>query len=335
MPTNNSYPLNCTNNTTAKIRSGTHWKNFTNDTTSSSILGPEIYPVKYNIVGMSKYNPSPPSQDANEFRARPLKHWRLQYKDTNNVSGSSKLRDQSYFNRKYLIGQMERPGSTIVKASVSTESDCDKCNIGPHGLMSPLLGKVNNVGINNKHSAMYSNNTSQSSCIKKCVPICDPPSKAKKRVQYPSRLSKGGLCEKPYYQSNLNYLKSRCKKEIINQNNSQYAQQGAVSSSSRLLRLKLNTINTNANSVGDSYGKSAYHALAYSGRPDAPFVNKQKMNAGGYAKKCDTNLYHLYKPGGGNPTTSALNTINNERTIGHYNPGSEYPGSNSNFIFMS
>ena len=96
MPTNNSYPLNCTNNTTAKIRSGIHWKNFTNDTSSPSILGPITHPVKYNIVGMSKYKPQvPSSQDANEFRARPIKHWRLQYKDTKNDS------EQTYFNRYF------------------------------------------------------------------------------------------------------------------------------------------------------------------------------------------------------------------------------------------
>ena len=70
-------------------------------------------------------------------------------------------------------------------------------------------------------------------------------------------------------------------------NNCQFSQQGGVSSSSRLLRLKLNTINSSANSVNKSYGKSTASALSYSGRPQAPFVNKDKMNAGGYIKKKD------------------------------------------------
>lgn len=128
-------------------------------------------------------------------------------------------------------------------------------------------------------------------------------------------------------------------------NNCQFAQQGGVSSSSRLLRLKLNTINSSANSVNEAYGESTASALAYSGRPQAPFVNKDKMNAGGYIKKtdyvwvlpitdattgtiirydpsyegapgarkvlsklpCDNNLYFLYRPGGGNPVTSVMN----------------------------
>jgi len=70
-------------------------------------------------------------------------------------------------------------------------------------------------------------------------------------------------------------------------NNCQFSQQGGVSSSSRLLRLKLNTINSSANSVNKAYGKSTASALSYSGRPEAPFVNKDKMNAGGYIKKKD------------------------------------------------
>ena len=211
--------------------------------------------------------------------------------------------------------------------------------------------------------------------VQSCVNICDPPTKAKKRVRTSSRINNPALCQRPYYTNNSSYLRSRCKTFTQNEyhydsqidravglpepnascgkgwkinttennkvkvdgklapstlkpgccgksaacskayrsrcpsqklkkdcngnitscqniiyykpNNCQFAQQGGVSSSSRLLRLKLNTINSNANSIGNSYGKSAGSALAYSGRPDAPFINKQKMNAGGYIKNKD------------------------------------------------
>ena len=199
-----------------------------------------------------------------------------------------------------------------------------------------------------------------------CVNICDPPTKARKRVRTSSRINNPALCQRPYYTDSASYLRSRCKTFSQNEfhydlqiddrvglpdpkapcgkgwkimdgklvpttqkagccgksaacskayrsscpsrklkkdcegnvlecqnkiyykpNNCQFGQQGGVSSSSRLLRLKLNTINSSATSIGKSYGKSAASALAYSGRPEAPFINKEKMNAGGYIKDSD------------------------------------------------
>ena len=269
--------------------------------------------------------------------------------------------------------------------------------------------------------------------IRKCINICDPPTKARRRVRYSSRINRVDLCERPYYVDFKNYMKARCKtfkqnsfqftlkgvssesiapcscssntnsrntgpntdcnkccglsaydsgkdgfrsncpsvanistcqggnvkgaysdtcsKVYYKPNNCQYAQQGAVSGSSRILRLKMQTINKNARSVGNAYGTNASSALAYSSRPQAPFINKQKMNAGGYSKKCqnttfkypcDTSLYHLYRPGGGNPTTSGMNDKNNNRIIGHFCTTSIWPGQgdgkstspDNGFIFM-
>ena len=107
---------------------------------------------------------------------------------------------------------------------------------------------------------------------------------------------RSAACSKPYRTNcpSKNNV-SDCNGNIIDcqkatyykPNNCQFSQQGGVSSSSRLLRLKLNTINSSANSVNKSYGKSTASALSYSGRPQAPFINKDKMNAGGYIKKKD------------------------------------------------
>lgn len=296
---------------------------------------------------------------------------------------------------------------------------------------------------------------------KKCINICDPPTKAKKRVRTSSRINSENLCEKPYYMShralmrarqktfkqnsfkytNKNYSvgdiveyntlstsnnggsavykigvitatqesqspstnplsplspneyiidgvsvskeqirplsngaysqgfrtytnnkKTNCKNESVGcnkdiyykPNNVQFAQQGGVSSSSRLLRLKLNTINNNANSVKTAYGKGAASALAYSGRPETPFITKQKFNAGGYIKKsdykyytvsdagvwtevesttpnaikvltklpCNHSLYYKYRGGGGNIVTSVMNNEHNNKIIGRFNPTS-------------
>ena len=254
------------------------------------------------------------------------------------------------------------------------------------GKYNPIYFSVNN-GNNNKITENYTPNadwackncpnyqciTDDSSGKPVCaqgnqtsVNICDPPTKAKKRVRTSSRINNPALCQRPYYTDNGSYLRARCRTFSQNEyhydlqldnkvgqpdpnapcgkgwkivdgklvpttqkpgccaksaacskayrsscpsrklkkdcegnvlscqnkiyykpNNCQFGQQGGVSSSSRLLRLKLNTINSNANSIGKSYGKSAASALAYSGRPQAPFINKEKMNAGGYIKESD------------------------------------------------
>lgn len=143
----------------------------------------------------------------------------------------------------------------------------------------------------------------------------------------------------------------KCSKVYYKPNNCQFAQQGAVSGSSRILRLKKNTIDKNARTVGNSYGLNTANALAYSATPETPFINKNKMNAGGYSRKCrgtvfgypcDTSLYHLYRPGGGNPVTSAMNDSYNNKIIGHFCTTSEWPGQGygdknnigKGFIFM-
>ena len=55
-----------------------------------------------------------------------------------------------------------------------------------------------------------------------------------------------------------------------------------MSSSNRIAKY-VDTVNKNANSVGKDYGCQAATALNYSGRPQTPFINKCKMNAGGFA----------------------------------------------------
>lgn len=66
-------------------------------------------------------------------------------------------------------------------------------------------------------------------------------------------------------------------------NNSQYAQQGAVSSSSRITRLKYNTITTNAFKYQtSSLGSAVANALAYTG-PENAYTLKDKL---GYPKTC-------------------------------------------------
>jgi hypothetical protein len=68
----------------------------------------------------------------------------------------------------------------------------------------------------------------------------------------------------------LNGASNGCKVVVYKPNNYQYAQQGAVSSSARMLRLNVNTINTNLASI-----KKPIHNIVYKNKTPA----------------CDTSLY--------------------------------------------
>ena len=63
---------------------------------------------------------------------------------------------------------------------------------------------------------------------------------------------------------------------IFKPNNRQYACQGAVDSSTRLERLKQNTVNTNAASLKASFGAEGSSACAYRGISDTPYFLKSK-----------------------------------------------------------
>lgn len=65
---------------------------------------------------------------------------------------------------------------------------------------------------------------------------------------------------------------------IYKPSNNQFATQGAVSSSDRLLRLKLNTVNKNGSSFRTAYGDQAANAGKYRGNVNAPYFIKSKTN---------------------------------------------------------
>ena len=93
-----------------------------------------------------------------------------------------------------------------------------------------------------------------------------------------------------------------CKtRAVIKRSNPTFWKQGSVSSSNRIAKLRADTVNKNANSVGKDYGCQATTALNYSGRPETPFINKCKMNASGFALlpgqvfPTDQSLYYKYQ----------------------------------------
>ena len=78
---------------------------------------------------------------------------------------------------------------------------------------------------------------------------------------------------------NRTYGRCRADTTIYKPNNRQYATQGAVSSSSRLLRLQYNTITKNGNSFRTAWGNQGANAGKYRGTPTAPYFLKSKNQA--------------------------------------------------------
>jgi hypothetical protein len=64
---------------------------------------------------------------------------------------------------------------------------------------------------------------------------------------------------------------------IYKPNNPQFGMQGATSSSNRILRLKVNTVNKNGAALATAFGAEAANAVSYHGRPETPFITKSKF----------------------------------------------------------
>lgn len=84
---------------------------------------------------------------------------------------------------------------------------------------------------------------------------------------------------------------------IYKPNNQKFSTQGAVSSGSRLLRLKVDTINNNAQSFASAYGLAAQNAGRYSANSNAIYFLKSKHNKcsphrlPGSKRKCDNTFF--------------------------------------------
>ncbi len=70
-----------------------------------------------------------------------------------------------------------------------------------------------------------------------------------------------------------------CKRVYYKPNNPQFAQQGGVSSSTRILKLNVDTISTNAANIRRTKGANAVLSLTNGNPVDTPFVYKFKRNS--------------------------------------------------------
>lgn len=199
-------------------------------------------------------------------KARPMKHYRKQIKPfyvtkSGNAVSSSRI-DAPNGTQKSVTLDCNENSNFVVDFIVDTSKPCigtkfdNVCKGGTTTVRRP--GKT--VLDKNYH-------TTTSSYLKsKCV-------------SYNQRSVTASKVDGEDYAYNMtNCNSSSCNKTYYKPSNAKYHTQGAVSSSCRLLDLKVNTITKNANSVKDVYGVATANALNYTNSEKNVITLKAKDN---------------------------------------------------------
>lgn len=232
-------------------------------------------------------NSRPTESSGPEFKANPIRHWRKQLIPTNGVNSS-----------KATINDINMPGGTSNNESYSVCPNCADKNVNFVTTYVPYksLDAQPRYPDPLKGDAYYNENIRHMVCR-----ACNPEAH---RIK-----SSATVISKQYHDTMHSYLRSKdklysqnvgglpsnqgvsgeydssycsniCKngssKVVYKPNNFKYLVQGAVSSSSRLLNLKYNTITNNAHSFKTAYGSAAANAGKYNGSSNGPYFIKSK-----------------------------------------------------------
>jgi len=240
-----------------------------------------------------------PISDGNAFKARPIKHWRKQLNpDSSQSIGNSRSSVGIPFDRpggSVYLGVTTDCGDSCEKSSKITElitndknvvydntkdasGNCFSCNPVRNIIKSATTILSKTYYSNSKaylksrsqtyeqklrtmpvYGTTYINNTDPTN------PFPIPPSDSPNGTQVWNTGNCLDFCD-------VNTMATT----IYKPNNQQFAQQGAVSSGSRLARLKYNTITKNGASFRNAYGAAAANAGKYHGTSDAPYFIKSK-----------------------------------------------------------
>ena len=229
------------------------------------------------------------------FKANPIRHWRKQLLPT---SGSGVP------GRRAGIGMpMDIPGGTVYLGDIAANTNCLLHATGDTTGLKENIVKVNNTN--------FAQMLDASGCLTgPCNPALNRIKAATtllSKTYYPDRKSymrsRGNLYDQkltalpvpgityldatgnllPVTKANAVRQTQDCitcpiantfsAKTIYKPNNAQYGKQGAVDSSDRLTRLKLNTVNKNAASYKEVFGSSASR---YLGMASTPYFVKSK-----------------------------------------------------------
>lgn len=203
-----------------------------------------------------------PNADGPAFKARPINHYRRRLMPS---SGSG--------TGNSAVGMpMDRPGGSVnlgttgcgdaeyvLKTTIENDSDCATCKT------------------NKKSEKKY---YSASSKLEKTY-YTDSRAYLRARCQtFDQKIKIGDDAGNNFYKSTNCYDISGCENKqnvVYKPNNNKFATQGAVSSGTRLQRLKVDTITRNASSFS-AYGHAAQNAGRYNGNFTAPYFLKSKEN---------------------------------------------------------
>ena len=238
------------------------------------------------------------------FAARPIKHWRKQLVPAT---------DSGISGRSGVGMPMDRPGGSVY---LGATVDCSNCPVNLAELIPTTKNNVFDTTKDESGNCVACN--PETTIIKSAVTLLnkkyytDTKSYLQSRCQtYDQKLSTNPIPENNYTglasdspTGSQVYYTDNCSKKCTNDNsrvrtiykpnNQQYSQQGAVDSSSRLDRLKYNTITKNGKSFKPAWGQQGANAGRYQGTSEAPYFLKSKN------QEC------LHQHRDGNKTTSCI-----------------------------
>jgi hypothetical protein len=195
---------------------------------------------------------------------RPIKHWRKQL-IPNQVNGTSRS--------SYRIQDM--PGSS----NVTENCISNQLQIGVNDDTCTLVNGIckQNVkptkGMNTKLINPTDNHTSPTQSYS-----FDTKAYLRSKNKSYAQNTNGNVYDSQRTMTSCSLKDSTCKNITVKPNNAPYFQQGAVSSSSRILRLKYNTVTSNAVSFNTAFGASASSAGKYRADGNSSYFIKNKTN---------------------------------------------------------
>jgi hypothetical protein len=246
------------------------------------------FPTKNSITPSYRFTTR--NGDGNQFMARPIAHWR---KQLHSATPSS--------TRRMSVGMpMDLPGGSIIlethniqcetcngsmnlTTEISNDSPCKLCI--PTKQKIPLIDSslcfINTDNYFNARCITYLQNTST---------LKDPD------VTY---FTAGGIPINPSDSENgtqkrksTNCFNTNCNNSIIYKpNNTQYAQQGGVSSSSRLSRLKYNTLNNYGAAFNSASGATGMNRGRYQTEPSPSYQTNLKPQRVVFPRKSGASNY--------------------------------------------